>query len=67
MLNEFTVVGEHREDKSQFLVIGADGQYYEYNPAREQVSATVPDEHWEMIQGDEELPAETGSTEFTSD
>jgi hypothetical protein len=32
---EFTVVGEHREDLSQYVVIGTDGHYYEYEPARE--------------------------------
>lgn len=64
MLNEFTVVGERREDKSQFLVIDTDGQYYEYDPAREQVVAIVPDERWEMIHVDEETLAEMSSTDY---
>jgi hypothetical protein len=54
MTIEFTVVGEHREDPSQFLVIGTDGQYYGYDPAREQLVAIEPDERWEMIRGYEE-------------
>ena len=61
---EFTFAGEHREARSQFLVLGADGQYYEYDPAREQIFAIEPDERWEMIPGSQEVKAEilpTGS------
>jgi len=46
MPNEFTVVGEHRDDETQLLVVGTDGMYYGYQPAREQISPVEPDEHW---------------------
>ncbi|MGD9713791.1 MAG: hypothetical protein AB7V46_17275 [Thermomicrobiales bacterium] len=46
---EFTVVGEHREEPSRFLVVGADGDYYEYDPAREHIAAVEPDERWEPV------------------
>ena len=49
MTIEFTVVGENREEPSQFLVIGADGHYYGYDPAREQISPIEPDGRWEML------------------
>lgn len=46
MTNEFIVVGEHRENELELLVKGADGAYYEYNPASEAVSPVEPDENW---------------------
>jgi hypothetical protein len=49
MPNEFLVVGEHREDKSQFLLLGADGAYYGYDPASERIALTEPDEQWELL------------------
>ena len=49
MPNEFTVVGEHRDDASELLVLGADGQYYEYDPAREHFAVTEPDESCELF------------------
>ncbi|HEV2126871.1 MAG TPA: hypothetical protein VGW38_29320 [Chloroflexota bacterium] len=55
MPNEFTVVGENKDDASELLVMGADGKYYEYNPAREQLSVTEPDEQWELFPGADEL------------
>ena len=58
MTIEFTVVGEHREDPSQFLVIGTDGQYYGYDPSREQLVAIEPDARWELIRGDDDAIAE---------
>jgi hypothetical protein len=64
MLNEFTVVGEHKEDKAQFLVLGADGHYYEYDPAREQVTAIEPDARWEIIPDTEDSQSEVGLTEL---
>ena len=49
MPNEFTVVGENKDDETELLVLGADGKYYEYDPAHEQFSHVEPDEHWEMF------------------
>ena len=58
MTIEFTVVGEHREDPSQFLVIDADGHYYEYDPGREHLVAIEPDERWEPIRRYEDARSE---------
>lgn len=58
MPNEFIVVGEHREDDQELLVLGADGRYYEYDPVREEFSRVEPDdESWEMFPdaGDREI------------
>lgn len=49
MPNEFTVVGENRDGESELLVLGSDGRYYEYDPAREHFAVTEPDESWEMF------------------
>ena len=49
MPNEFTVVGENRDDESELLVVGTDERYYGYDPAREQFSATDLDERWEIF------------------
>lgn len=46
MTNEFTVIGEHRDDQTHLLVLGADGHYYGYSPAREELSPVVPNEDW---------------------
>ena len=46
MPNEFTVVGEHRDDTSHLLVLGADGNYYRYQPARESFAQVEPDARW---------------------
>lgn len=46
MTNEFTVVGEHRDDATQLLVVGADGKYYGYAATRDQFSPVEPDDQW---------------------
>jgi hypothetical protein len=58
MPNEFMVVGEHREDETELLVKGADGLYYEYDPAREQFSRIEPDDQWEIFHDANEVLAE---------
>ena len=40
---EFTIVGEHLADPAHLLVLGADGAYYDYEPAHEQLAPTEPD------------------------
>jgi hypothetical protein len=37
-------------------VLGTDGEYYEYNPSREEFSAIHPDDTWEIfVDIDEEI------------
>lgn len=56
MPNEFAVVGEHRDDAMQLLVIGSDGRYYDYDPSRELIAPVDVDEHWRVfIDPDEAL------------
>ncbi len=50
MTNEFTVVGEHREDELELLVLGADGSYYGYRPAQELFRSVEPDGNWVITQ-----------------
>lgn len=51
MTNEFTVVGEHRDDELELLVLGADGSYYGYRPAQEAIRPVQPDEEiWIITQ-----------------
>jgi len=54
MPNEFTVVGEHKDDESELLVMGSDGKYYEYDLSRDRLSPTEPDDHWEIFASAEE-------------
>lgn len=54
MPNEFTVVGESRDDETQLLVVGTDGMYYGYHPAREQFLPVEPDDGWTMYTSAEE-------------
>lgn len=53
MTNEFTIIGEHKEDGRKFLVLGADGQYYDYRPEHEDFSPVEPDENWEVTGPDD--------------
>lgn len=46
MTNEFTVIGEHRENPLELLVLGADGGYYGYRLSHEDVLPVEPDENW---------------------
>lgn len=46
MVNVFTVVGEHKVDDAQLLVLGADGHYYGYLPRRQHFVLVEPDHHW---------------------
>ena len=62
MTNEFAVIGEHREDNTNLLVLGADGRYYEYDPAHEQFSTIEPDERWLRFSSTEEHVPEFSST-----
>ena len=49
MPNEFTVIGENKNDEAELLVQGTDGKYYEYDPARERFLQTEPDDQWEIF------------------
>lgn len=46
---EFTLVGEHSAYEDRLLVLGADGQYYQYHPAREEFSRVEPDDNWDLF------------------
>lgn len=55
---EFTLVGEHKTDEYHLLVLGADGNFYEYDPAREELSRVHPDENWEIFRDVDEAIVE---------
>ncbi|HEV2067787.1 MAG TPA: hypothetical protein VGR08_13215 [Thermomicrobiales bacterium] len=42
--NELTVVGENKDDPSQLLMMGTDGNYYAYS---------LPDEAWRVVEPDD--------------
>lgn len=48
MPNEFTVVGESKEDDRHLLVLGADGNYYGYYPEQEDFIPVEPDDSWQI-------------------
>jgi hypothetical protein len=51
MTNEFTVIGEHKDNDLKLLVRGADGGYYGYDPLHEAVHPVEPDENiWNITQ-----------------
>jgi hypothetical protein len=53
---EFTLIGEHTIHSYRLLVLGTDGEYYEYDPAREDFSIVHPDDNWEIfVDIDEEI------------
>jgi hypothetical protein len=62
MTNEFTVIGEHREDDTQLLVRGADGQYYGYVIRHERLSRVHPDEQWVYYDDTDDVDTEFGAS-----
>lgn len=46
---EFEVIGEHLDDPAHLLVLGADGTYYDYDPAHERLAPTEPDARWLLL------------------
>jgi hypothetical protein len=51
MGNEFDVIGERKDDEQHLLVVGDDGQHYDYSLTSEQVSPVEPDERW-LVDGE---------------
>lgn len=57
MTNEFTFVGENKDDDKQFLVLGDDGRYYEYDPLRESLEPVdLGDDNWDRSAPEIEEP-----------
>ena len=52
-MNLYAVVGEHHEDPDHFLVLGEDGQYYDWDLATEQTRPVEPGAEWRL---DPEVP-----------
>ncbi len=52
MVNVFTVVGEHRHDHARLLVLGADGEYYDYLATRQRLTPVDPDREWRVFARD---------------
>ena len=62
---EFTIVGEHVEDPAHLLVLGADGAYYDYDPARERMAPTELDEQWLLLPTLDHATLSTSATDGT--
>ena len=63
---EFTVVGEHRDDDTHLLVVGADGKYYDYAAGRDHFSLVDPDERWVVQQRSDDFFVESAEREIAS-
>jgi hypothetical protein len=65
MPNEFTIIGENKDDASHFLVVGSDGNYYGYSPSQEQFTLVQIDDRWSMFASadvlDDVAPAKEGA------
>jgi hypothetical protein len=48
MINEFHVIGERRDDEEHLLLLGSDGQHYDYHLRVGEVAPTEPDDNWEV-------------------
>jgi len=53
----FSVIGENRDDPDHLLLIGADGQYYQYRLLDGTTTPTDPDDTW--VIDPNPLPPET--------
>ncbi len=67
MPNEFSVVGEHRDDSTHLLVIGIDGQYYSYLPEREDFVPVEPGEEWVIYRDRDAVEPESFELEMEQD
>lgn len=59
MNNEYNVIGEHKDDDEHLLVVGDDGQPYDYHLSRETVEPVEIDENWEVddaMEGSDDPP-----------
>jgi hypothetical protein len=48
MTNDYSVIGEHIDDEHHLLVVGADGQHYDYSLLRDEVSPVTPNDRWRI-------------------
>ncbi len=64
MPTEYTVIGEHREEDTQLLVVGADERLYSYIPARESIMPTDLDETWVTHEDSVPEPSDQDATEL---
>ena len=48
MVNEYNVIGEQKDDDQHLLVVGDDGQYYDYSPLGETIEPVDPDDSWQV-------------------
>lgn len=46
--NELSVVGENKDDPSELLLLGTDGNYYAYSLPADNIHQVDPDEHWDV-------------------
>lgn len=54
MINVFAVVGEHRDDPTRFLLLGADGQHYDQTlPDGTPTPIEPDDETWAVDPADD--------------
>ncbi len=61
MINEFQVIGERRGDEEHLLLLGADGQHYDYHLRLGHVAPVEPDDSWEVDnRGTEEISPHAG-------
>ena len=47
----FAVVGEHRDDPNHLLLLGADGQHYDFSLPDGPTVPVEPDERWAVDEG----------------
>lgn len=63
MTNEFNVIGQHKDDDLHLLVLGDDGQHYDYAVANDHFLPIEVDDAWlvdhDVIDGSIYLPAAT--------
>ena len=48
MTTVFAVVGEHHDDPDRLLLLGSDGQYYQFLLPDETTTPVIPDETWDF-------------------
>jgi hypothetical protein len=64
---EFRVIGEQRDDCGRLLLLGSDGQMYDYTICRDELVLIEPDETWRFdpvqAEGAESHPPSSGPSQ----
>lgn len=64
MTSEFNVVGEHKEDDQHLLVLGDDGQHYDFSLITESFEPVQVDDSWKVDEERSDLAMDADASDL---